>query len=70
MHPEAGMGTDGAAEVGGPFHVAGGIPDWPVLHSDRFKFSLFLRRKHMPVTSMAAATSVAPRAASLASGTS
>lgn len=36
------MGMDVAAESWvGPFHVAGGIPDWPVLHSNQFKFSLF-----------------------------
>lgn len=39
-----------------PFHVAGGIPDWPVLRGNLFKFSLFLRRKHRPVTSTSAAT--------------
>lgn len=29
------------AESGWAFHAAGGILDWPVLHRNRFKFSLF-----------------------------
>lgn len=33
-----------------PFHMADSIPDWSVLHSNQNKFSLFLRRKHIPVT--------------------
>lgn len=33
-----------------PFHMADSIPDWLVLHSNQIKFSLFLRRKHIPVT--------------------
>lgn len=47
------------AESGWAFHAAGGILDWPVLHRNRFKFSLFLRRKHRPVTAMSAATCMA-----------
>lgn len=33
-----------------PFHMVDSIPDWSVLHSNQNKFSLFLRRKHIPVT--------------------
>ena len=46
-----------------PLHVAGGIPDWPVLQCNQFKFSPFLRRKHMPVTSTSAAARIVPKAA-------
>lgn len=36
-----------AAESGAwPFHAAGSLQDWPVLHGHRLPFSLFLRRKH------------------------
>lgn len=37
-----GMGMDVSAESWvGPFHVAGSIPDWPVLHSNRFNSVCF-----------------------------
>ena len=36
----------------GPFQAAAASQGWPVLHSHQFPFSLFLRRKHRPVTSM------------------
>lgn len=64
--PGNGMWRQGVRS-GPSFHVAGGILDWPVPHSNRVKFSLFLRRKHMPVISMSAAACVAPTAAVMAS---
>lgn len=55
---EASRGSLGLLEAGHQddawqvwhFQMADSIPDWPVLHSNQIKFSLFLRKKHMFVT--------------------
>lgn len=49
----------GAAE-GGQALPCGGRPPRPGLHSRRFRFSQFLRRKHRPVTSMCIARMARP----------
>lgn len=46
-----------------PFHMVDSIPDWPVLHSNHIKFSLFLRKKTHTCHSMAATTCTVSRGA-------